>query len=183
MNATVGTKLDSKIMIGFILCCVGLAILVQNQSAFLSLLTSPLALGAGLTLMLASLVIGYLKKLPSMLWHDGFATASLLVWYAYWEPQFNADAPMFFYYPLYFALLTAIVTLALINKVPYFDRESIDYVRYLEKITRFDMSLVISLVIAGLLITRHYALYPMAMTFFVVRHTIIICHEYIEQND
>lgn len=168
-------------MLTFILYNLLLAVLVQSQSEFLPLLTTPVALGIGLFAMAASLLAGYLKKVPTMAWHDGFATGSLLVWYAYWQPQFGNDAPMFFFYPVYFALLTAIVTLALINKSPYFDLESVEYLRGLEKITRFDMSVVISFVLISLLIYRHYSLYPMAITFFVVRHTMIICLETIDR--
>ena len=169
-------------MIAFIICNLLLAILVQNQSEFLPLLTTPAALGIGLTAMAASLLAGYLKKVRGIVWHDGFATAGLLVWYAYWNPQFNDDTPMFFIFPLYYALLTSIVTLTLINKSPYFDQESIDYLRHLEKITRFDISVIVVFVLISLLITRHYALYPMAMTFFVIRHAMIVCLEDIDRG-
>lgn len=115
-----------------------------------------------------------------MAWHDSFATGGLLVWYAYWKPLFNDDTPMFFVFPLYYALLTSIVTLALINKAQYFDQESVEYLRHLEKLTRFDMSIIVVFVLISLLITRHYALYPMAMTFFIIRHTMIVCLEIID---
>lgn len=167
-------------MIGFILCSLLLAALVQNQNQFLQLLATPAALSIGLTIMTASLLVGYLKKLPTVNWHDGFATGCLLIWYAYWEPQFNDDAPMFFYFPLYYALLTSIVTLTMINKSEYFDQESIMHLRYLEKISRFDIGTIIAFVLISLLITRHYALYPIAMTCFVIRHTITVCLEIID---
>lgn len=167
-------------MIVFIVCSLLLAILVQAHNEFLPLLATPAALGIGLIAMVVSMTAGYLKKLSTTAWHDGFATAGLLVWYAYWKPQFSDDTPMFFFFPLYYALLTSIVTLALINKSPYFDTESIEYLRYLEKITRFDMRAIVVLVLISLLITRHYTLYPMAMTFFVIRHTMIVCLETID---
>lgn len=168
-------------MIGFIICSLLLAILVQNQNQFLPLLATPVALGIGLTIMVASLLLGYLKKIPTVTWHDGFATSCLLVWYAYWGPQFNDDAPMFFFFPLYYALLTSIVTLTLINKSQHFDQESIEQLRYLEKISRFDISVLVAFVLISLLITRHYAIYPIAMTFFIVRHTMIACLEVIDR--
>lgn len=167
-------------MIGFILCSLTLAALVQNQNQFLQLLATPAALGIGLTVMAASLMAGYLKKIPTMIWHDGFATGCLLVWYAYWQPQFGDDAPMFFFFPLYFALLTSIVTLTLINKSEYFDHESIVHLRYLEKHTRFNISVLVVLVLISLLITRHYTLYPIAMTLFIIRHTMTVCLEIID---
>ncbi len=167
-------------MVVFILSNLLLAIFVQTQNEVLSLLSTPFALGIGLTAMAASLLAGYLKKLPTIVWHDGFATAGLLVWYAYWKPQFDDDTPMFFFFPLYYALLTSILTLALINKAQYFDQDSIDYLHNLEKLSRFDISVIVVFVIISLLITRHYALYPMAMTFFLVRHTMIVCLEIVD---
>ncbi len=169
-------------MIGFILCSLSLAVLVQNQNEFLQLLTTPVALGIGLTLMAISLLAGYLKKVPTVIWHDGFATSGLLVWYAYWAPQFNDDAPMFFFFPLYYSLLTSIVTLTLINKSEYFDQESIGRLRYLEKNSRFNISMIVVFVLISLLITRHYALYPIAMTFFIIRHTMTACLEIINNR-
>ena len=171
-------------MLGFIIACVTLAVLVSTQqSEFLTLLATPAGLGTGLIIMLGSLVLGYLKKISTLSWHDGFVTGGLLVWYAYWQPQFNPDAPMFFWYPVYFALLTSILGLSLINKAAYFDVESVLYLRQLEKLSRFSMGWLIALVCAGILITRHYALYAMAMTFFIVRHTMLICLEKIDHND
>jgi hypothetical protein len=167
-------------MIGFILCSMSLAVLVQTPNQFLPLLATPVALGVGLTIMAASLLAGYLKKVPTMIWHDGFASSCLLVWYAYWEPQFNHDAPMFFFFPLYFALLTSTVTVTLINKSEYFDLESIVHLRYLEKSTRFNIGVFVGLVLVSLLITRHYTLYPIAVTLFIIRHTMIACLEVID---
>ncbi|WP_432743577.1 hypothetical protein ABXJ76_01920 [Methylobacter sp. G7] len=168
-------------MIGFILCSLSLAALVHSQNEFLRLLATPMALGIGLTMMTASLLVGYLKKASTVAWHDGFATSCLLVWYGYWTSKFNDNAPMFFFFPLYYALLTSIVTLTLINKSEHFDHESIVQLRYLEKSTRFHIGVLVGLVLISLLITRHYTLYPIAMTLFIVRHTMIACLEIIDR--
>ncbi len=167
-------------MIGFIFCSLSLAALVQSHNDFLKLLATPVALGIGLTIMAASLLLGYLKKVPAVIWHDGFASSCLLLWYGYWVPQFNEDAPMFFFFPLYYALLMSIVTLTLINKSEYFDYESIVQLRYLEKNTRLHIGVLVGLVLMSLLITRHYMLYPVTMTIFIVRHTMIACLEIID---
>ncbi|MDO9142446.1 MAG: hypothetical protein Q7U38_19170, partial [Methylobacter sp.] len=86
----------------------------------------------------------------------------------------------FFFFPLYYAMLTSIVTLTLINKSEYFDQESVMHLRYLEKNIRFNIFTVVALVLLSLLITRHYALYPIAMTLFIVRHTLTVCLEIID---
>jgi hypothetical protein len=164
-------------MIVFIISCLLIATLVLSGSEWVSWLETPAALGIGLFGMAASLLAGYLQKVRTMAWHDGFATAGLLIWFAYWRPQFNPETPMFYVFPLYYAFLTTLVTLGLINRIENFDVDSVLYMRHLEKITRFDMSAIIVFVMIGLLITRHYALYPMAMTFFIMRHTMLICLE------
>jgi hypothetical protein len=170
-------------MIGFVICSLLLVIFVQNQNPFLQLLTTPVALGIGLVFMAASLLAGYFKKVSSIIWHDGFAASCLLIWYAYWGSQFNDDAPMFFFFPLYYALLTSVVTLSLINKSQYFDQESIEQLRHLEKSSRINISVFVVFVLIGIMITDHYAVYPIAMTFFIVRHTMIICLENIDRNN
>jgi len=169
-------------MIGFILCSILLAALVQYQSEFLPLLATPVALGISLAVMAVSLLAGYLKKVPTMIWHDGFTTGCLFTWYAYWASQFDNDAPMFFFFPLYYALLTSIVTLTLINKSEDFDQETIRQLRYLEKINRISLSATVAFVLISLLITRHYTLYPIAMTLFITRHTMIACLEAIDRR-
>jgi hypothetical protein len=169
-------------MIVFIVSSLLLAILVQNHYEGLQLLTTPVGLSLSMSLLIASLVVGYFKKRPTIQWHDAFATASLLVWYGYWRPQFNDDTPMFFVFPLYFTFMASMLTLGVINKSIDFDLGSIEYLRYVEKLTRVDFSVNVAFVFIGLLVTKHYALYPMAMTFFFMRHTFIVCSEIIEQN-
>ncbi len=169
-------------MIGFIIFSLVLAILVQNHNQFLQLVTTPVGLGIGLTIMAVSLVLGYLKKVSTVTWHDLFAGSCLLVWYSYWQPLFNDDAPMFFLLPLYYALLTSIVMLSLINKSQNFDQESIEHLRYLEKYTRLPIAVFVAFVLLGLLVVDHYALYPIAMTLFIVRHTMLACLETIDKG-
>jgi hypothetical protein len=167
-------------MIVFILCNLLLAFLNATKSEILTLLTTPIALGIGIAAMICSLLFGYFKKVSSIIWHDGFCSSTILVWYAYWQPQFEIDTPMFLFFPLYFAILTSIVTLGLINKSPYFDRNSIENLRYLNKMLRFNIPVSIGFVLIGLVITRHYTLFPMAMTYFIVRHAMIVCLEIID---
>jgi hypothetical protein len=167
-------------MIGFILCNLLLAILELTHNPYLYWLTGTEAIIVGSTLMAISLLLGYLKKLPTQIWHDAFISAALLVWYASWKPLFVVEAPMFIFYPLYFSLITAIVTLTLINRSPYFDQESILSLRYMDKLSRVDFSVNIVFVLIGLFVAEHYALFAMAVTFYVMRHSIIVCLEKID---
>ena len=125
-------------MIGFILCSVLLATLVQKQSELLQLLATPVALYISLTVMAISLLAGYLKKFSPL-----FGTMALRQFpvglYAYWAPQFDACAHVLFF-PIYYAMLASIVTLTLINRSEDFDQEFIRHLRYLEKNNRFSIS-------------------------------------------
>lgn len=169
-------------MIVFIITNLLLAAVVISQSSIQTFLTEPYVLVIAFLVMIVCMVLGYLKKLTTTSWHDGFATASLLVWFAWWKSQFIEEAPMFFLYPLYYALITSFVTLSLINRAGSFDLESVNNLRYMDKMLRFDMRTSVAFVLAALVITRHYALYPMAMTFFVLRHSIASCLEVIDRS-
>jgi hypothetical protein len=168
-------------MAGFIALNLIMALLVQyrvEQIGWLSDASVQLAIAA---LGLAFLLGGWRFRLRTQHWHDGFAGAVVLLWYGQWLPLFDDDAPMFFYYPVYFALLTAILNLSLIQKAADFDVESVLHLRYLESMTRFSMRFVIGLVLASLAVPQHYTLFPVMMTFFIVRHTMLVCLEMVDR--
>jgi hypothetical protein len=164
-------------MPAFIVCSLTLSFLVQSESPYLDLLTSPVALAIGLIATAASLVGAVLKKMPSAVWYDLFAVGTLLTWFAYWRQLFTGDAPMFYFFPLYYTLLTSVVALLFINRIERFDAESIAQLRFLEKHMRFDTSAIVVFVLVSLAITRHYLLYPIAMTLFVMRFMLTRCLE------
>ncbi len=135
--------------------------------------------GAGLAGLF--LLAGCFKKLPGGIWHDGFACCGLWVWYGYWEPLFSQGSPQFHLFPLYFAVLCAWMLLAVINKSRYFDAQSRDALRYLQKyLARFDTCLAAGGVLISLALPEHYLLYPIIMTLFIIRGTLERCLEIIE---
>lgn len=164
-------------MPAFILCGLALSFLVQSESPYLLWLASDAALITGLFAAAAALLGGLLKKLPSVIWFDGFAVGTLLIWFAYWRRIFNDDAPMFYFYPLYFSVLSAVLGLLFINKAEHFDDESLQYLRYLDRYIRIPASAFALFVLLSLAITRHYTLFPMAMTLFIARHMLTRCVE------
>ena len=167
----------------FIICCLLLAFLVKSQSVYLPFLIGPSIWVAGLSLAAVFLLAGCLKKLSSSVWHDGFASGALWAWYADWQPLFNSEAPMFYVFPVYFALLSAWMTLAIVNKSARFDAASRESLRYLQNnLARFDTRLLAGLVLISLLLPEHYLLYPIAMTLFIVRYTLQRCLEIIESQ-
>jgi hypothetical protein len=169
-------------MLVFIFFNVILAILVQSRTPYLDLLVNPIVLTLGIIVAAASLAAPYFRKIPSLQWHDAFCTAVMFIWFAYWKPEFKGDEPMFFFFPIYFALLSSLLTFSLIFRSRQFDAESVHYIRQLDKISRFDIKGAIVFLSLSLLVTRHYALFPVAMTFFLVRHTLVVCLEIIDNE-
>ncbi|MGR8934004.1 MAG: hypothetical protein ACU837_06380 [Gammaproteobacteria bacterium] len=161
----------------FIICSLLLSFLVQNDSPYVALLASPTALIFGLAAIAASLIGALLKKMPGSLWHDLFAAGTLVTWFAYWHEIFNDDALMFYFFPLYFALLTALITLLVVNRIEHFDDESFAQLRFLQQNARLNTPAIVIFVLSSVVITRHYMLYPIAMTLFVMRYMLTRCLE------
>ncbi|MGY6277079.1 hypothetical protein [Methylomonas sp. MgM2] len=165
----------------FIICCLLLAFLVKSQSVYLPFLIGQPVWLAGVSLSVIFLSAAWFKKLSSVVWHDGFACGVLWAWYADWQPLFDSEAPMFFVFPIYYALLSAWMTLAIINKSAHFDVESRNALRYLQNnLARFDTRLLGVFVLITLMLPDHYLLYPVAMTLFIVRYTLQRCLEIVD---
>lgn len=156
-----------------LLCCYA----AQAQDAVHTLLTSPWALGAGIVLLVISGGGAVLRKLPPGLWFDGFASGAALVWFAAWHRVFLQDAPMFFAFPLYYILLTSVIVLLFVNRRERLDEESINDLRVLHETKRFHTGILAAFLLLSLVITRHYALYPIAMTLFLMRYMLTMCLE------
>ncbi len=157
----------------FIICSLLLASLVLTQSPYLPYLSKDGGLAVAWTIVLLCLAGGWIRKIPSGVWQDGFVVGALLLWFGDWRPQFSDDAPMFHVFPLYFALLSAWVTLAVINRSQQFDRESQDTLRYMQKhLARFDTLPLAVLVLASIGVPEQYLMFPSAMTLFVLRYAM-----------
>jgi len=160
-----------------------LTTLVQTQSGYLPYWNIEPVWQTGAGLAGLFLLAGCLKKLPSSIWHDGFASCLLWAWYGYWEPQFSKGSPMFHMFPIYYAVLCTWMWFAVINKSAHFDLASQDALRYLQKyLARFDTCLIAAVVLSSLAFPEHYLLYPIVMTLFVISSTLQRCLEIIESN-
>ena len=119
----------------FIALSLALCFMVQTASSLQSLLVSPLVIYIGLAVAMLSILGIFLKKWPDVVWYDLFSASTLVVWFAYWKPLFKDDSPVFFFYPLYFALMTAFVSLFFIGQRDKIDDESFRFMLSLSKKT------------------------------------------------
>ncbi len=157
------------IFIGFSLA---LCFLLQAASPWLDWLVSPWVLYGGLTVAVFSLVADMVNRGLTGVWHDLFSSSVLLVWYAYWQPLFKDDTPVFFAYSLYFVFMTAFVELFFIGKKDNIDKEVLRQLRMVAKNIRVKSWMVMLLVLYSLDLLEHYLLYPVAMTLLTLRFAL-----------
>ncbi len=161
----------------FISLSLALCYIEQRASSLQTLLVSPFFIYAGLAIALISVVGMFFKKLPDKVGYDSFSSGTLLLWIAYWKtlPLFSSDSPIFFFFPLYFALMSAFITLFLTNQRHKIDKESLRYMQ------RFDRERVIPAwslmlcVLGSLALEQHYQLYPVMMTLLMLRFAFSVC--------
>ena len=134
-------------------------------------MVSPVILYTGFGFILCSAIAALSKRIHVSYAYDGFATGALLVWFSYWYPLFKKDAPMFYFFPLYFALLTAGVTLLFLRRDDWVDQESLKSMQYFSNKLRFHPGIIASTVLISLEIHNHFLIFPITMTLFIMRYT------------
>lgn len=154
----------------FILCSLGIGFLVKTDSPYLSLLTSPVALYVGFGLILSSAIAALSKRFHFSYRYDGFATGALLAWFSYWHQFFKDETPMFYFFPLYFAFMTALVTVMFLRRDDWVDQESLTAMHRFSKFLRFHPIVIAALVLISLEIHSHFLLFPTTMTLFIMRY-------------
>ena len=161
----------------FIALSLALCFIVQTGSSLQSVLVTPLLIYIGLTVAITSIIGSLFKKLPALIWYDIFAGSTLVVWFAYWKPLFKDDSPVFFFYPLYFALMTAFVSLFLIGQRHKIDDESFRLMLSLSKKNIIQPWVLMLCVLGSLELQQHFMLYPTLMTLLIMRFVLASCLE------
>jgi hypothetical protein len=160
-------------MVIFIVLSLAGCFLVQAASPLLKWLASPLVIYAGLAVAVVSLVAAMLEKGSARLWHDVFAGSVLLVWYAYWQPLFNGESPIFFFFPLYFVFMAAFVELFFVGQQHKMDHETLRQIRLLARQIKIKPWMIMLVVLASLALPQHYLLYPVTMTLLMLRFALM----------
>ena len=161
----------------FIALSLALCFMVQNSSWLLSALEKPLMIYISLPIAVISIFGNQFKILSRIIWYDIFSSSVLLVWFAYWKPLFKDDSPIFFFYPLYFALLTAFVSLFFICQRHKIDDESIRFMQSRSKKNIIQPWFVMVCVLVSLELQQQFMLYPVMMTLLIMRFTLTSCLE------
>ena len=168
----------------FIIASLALGFLVQTDSPYQELFKSMELFYLGVGCILLSAITGLNERVSSSFSYDSFSLGTLLVWFSYWHQLYRDDAPMFYIFPFYFALITSIVLLLLVNRRHLFDDESLEYIRFYSRMGSFNTGLIVSAVLVSLLMTDHVLIYPISMTVLILRFVLSVCQEPIStKND
>ena len=162
-------------MLVFIILSLGLCFIQQFADSLITLLVSPFFIYAGLATALAGIVCMFFNKLPIIVGYEAFSGGTLLLWFAYWKTQFNPDSPIFFFFPLYFALMSAFITLFLSDQSHRLDKESLRYMKYLDEERIMPAWSLMVCVLISLEMRQHYQLYPVLMTLLMLRFAFSNC--------
>ena len=161
----------------FITLSLILGILANMQSPFQELFKAIEMQYLGIGLVVIAALLAYLRK-SSLLWpFDLFATATLLIWFYRWHHFYRDDAPMFFIFPLFFAIVTSVVTLSFVYKRDLFDEESIEAFQFFSKMLIFNCKIIVTALLISLFLTHHFIVYPVMMMVFIFRYVLSVCLE------
>ncbi len=127
-----------------------------------------------LCITLLAVVLSY-KKLPYKIRYDLFAVGALLVWYSYWPAFFREGSPIFHLYPLYFALITALFSLAFIKQREQIDPDALVWLQWLSDSGRFNPVIVMLCVCVSLFLPQQFILFPLTLSLLIMRYALACC--------
>ncbi len=156
----------------FIILSLTISYLVHIEHTWLLFLLSPISLYIGLLGVVVASILALFRKFPCGIWYDLFASSTLLIWYYYWYPDFRDGSPVFYYFPLYFALITALFSVLFIKQREQVDEAALEFLQWLSDSGRFNPAVIVLLVLFGLLLKQHFLLYPVAITLLVMRYAL-----------
>jgi hypothetical protein len=159
----------------FVLLCLVLAVIVQINSPALEVLVTPYVIYPGVALALFAIVASLFNKIPETLCYDMAASGILMAWFAYWKPLFVRDSPIFFFFPVYFALLIAFITLFFIGQRHKIDRDSLNMMQAIVDSKMVQPWFIMACVLAALYFEDHFLQYPVMMTLLALRYALTGC--------
>jgi hypothetical protein len=156
----------------FVVLCLILALIVQTGSAIQTILVSSIVIYGGLTVAISTIIGSFFKKIPEHISYDLFACSALVTWFAYWKPLFVSDSPIFFFFPVYFALIVAFVSLFFIGRRHKIDNDSLTRMQGIVDSGVVDPWFLMSCVLVTLYFENRFIQYPTMMTLLTMRYTL-----------
>ena len=164
-------------MFVFIFLSLYLGFLLKQESFIHNLLSSDFSLYTGIALLLVNFMASCFKfnKIPFKLRYDLFGVGSLLVWISYWPPFFRFGSPMFQYFPMYFAFITALFSVVFITARENMDPDAVTLMQWLSDSGRFNPIIIMIAVMISLALPQYFLLFPVTITLLVMRFALASC--------
>jgi hypothetical protein len=159
----------------FVALCLILAVIVQTGGPIQASLASPVVFYVGLTVAIATITGSFFKKIPEHVSYDVFASSILVAWFALWKPLFAKDSPIFFFYPVYFALIVAFVSLFFIGQRHKIDRDSLQRMQAVVDSGVIEPWFVMVCVSVTLYFENRFIQFPTFMTLLAARYALSGC--------
>jgi hypothetical protein len=156
----------------FILLSLVFSFLAENDLSRLALLVNDEVMMGGVVLVVMAGLLAALNRLSCHVRYDLFASGTLLIWLPYWFLDFREGSPVFFFLPLYFALLSAFCWLVFVKKREDIDQQTLEFMQWLSDSGRFNPFIIAVVVLVGLYFKQHFLLYPSAITIWVLRYAL-----------
>ena len=159
----------------FVAFCLILAFIVQTGNPIQAVLISPVVIYVGLAIAVSTIIGSFFNKIPEKISYDLFASGILFAWFAYWKPLFVADSPIFFFFPVYFALIVAFVSLFFIGQRHKIDRDSLQRMQAIVDSGVVAPSFVMVCVTVTLYFENRFIQFPTTMTLLTARYALSGC--------
>ena len=126
---------------------------------------------------MVNLIASWFKfdKIPFKLRYDLFGVGALLVWFSYWPPFFRFGSPLFQYFAMYFAFITALFSVVFITKRENMDPDAVALLQWLSDSGRFNPVVIMIAVMISLALPQHFLLFPVTVTILVMRFALASC--------
>lgn len=159
----------------FVAFCLILALMVQINSPFQAVLASDPVLYIALAISVAIIIGNFFKLVPENIGYDIFSSSTLVAWFAYWKPLFVKDSPIFFFFPVYFALIVAFAALFFIGQRHKIDQDSLKRMRGIVDSGVIEPWFMMTCVLVTLYFENRFIQYPTMMTLLTMRYALFGC--------
>ena len=148
----------------------------------LETLNMPWLTQIGLLFICLSGAIYFVGHSKYRLAYDFFLVGTLIVWWIHWREVYQANAPLFKFYPVYFSILSVLLTSSVINQKHCLDDDQIELIRLIYARFLFRPELLVGLTLMSLYLRQQYVLYPVMVSFVYVRYVFTECLEFSYQR-
>ena len=154
-----------------------MAFLLKDDSVIRAVFLSKYACYLGVFLLSINFFATLLsyKKISYKIRYDLFSVGALLVWFSYWPAFFREGSPVFYLYPLYFALITALFSLVFIKQREQIDVDALGWLQWLSDSGRFNPVIVMCCVCISLYFPQQFMLFPLMVSLLVMRYVLACC--------